>query len=78
MSTSHQHQTQSQRAAYSSTPHNYINIMSFGTEILGNQMRGNELSEPQRVYILAQTDAGVPTREIADALSCLQRAKRSD
>jgi DNA-directed RNA polymerase specialized sigma24 family protein len=48
--------------------------MSFGTEISGSRMPGGELSEAQRVYILAQADADVSTREISKTLGCTQRA----
>ena len=48
-------------------------MRSFGTEISGNRMRGGELSEAQRIYCLAQVDAGVSSREVAIALSCTQR-----
>ena len=37
-------------------------------------MPGGELSEAQRVYILAQADADVSTREISETLGCTQRA----
>jgi transposase len=37
-------------------------------------MPRGELSEAQRVYILAQADANVSTREISKTLSCTQRA----
>lgn len=36
-------------------------------------MPGGELSEAQRIYCLAQVEAGVPTCEVAKALSCTQR-----
>jgi transposase len=48
-------------------------MRSFGTEISANRMRGGELSEAQRIYILAQVEAGAGTAEIADALGCSQR-----
>jgi hypothetical protein len=36
-------------------------------------MPGGELSEAQRVYCLAQFDAGVESKEIAAALGCSTR-----
>ena len=48
-------------------------MRSFGTEISGNRIRGGELSEAQRVYCLAQVEAGVSTSKVAEALSCTQR-----
>lgn len=48
-------------------------MRSFGTEISGNRIRGGELSEAQRIYCLAQVEAGVSTSKIAEALSCTQR-----
>ena len=36
-------------------------------------MRRGELSEAQRVYALAQCEAGVSTAEVADVLGCSQR-----
>lgn len=42
----------------------------FGTEISGNRGPGCELSSEQRVYAIAQYEAGVPAAQIADALRC--------
>ena len=48
-------------------------MRSFGTEISGNRMRGGELTEAQRIYCLAQVEAGAKTAEIANVLGCSQR-----
>jgi hypothetical protein len=48
-------------------------MSSFSTEISGHRMPGGELSEAQRVYCLAQFDAGVESKEIAAALGCSTR-----
>ena len=48
-------------------------MKAFDTEISANRMRGSELSEAQRMYCIAQLEAGASTREVADALSCTQR-----
>ena len=49
-------------------------MRSFCTEISRNRMPGGELSEAQRIYILAQAEAGCGTTEIAARLSCSRRA----
>ena len=46
------------RATRSLTPHYSINMRSFGTKSSGNRMPAGELTEEQRVYCLAQVDAG--------------------
>jgi hypothetical protein len=48
-------------------------MSSFSNEISGNRMPRGELSEAQRIYCLAQVEAGVRTSKIADALKCSQR-----
>jgi transposase len=48
-------------------------MRAFGTEISGNRRPGGELSTQQRDYVLAQTEAGARTKEIADTLGCSQR-----
>jgi transposase len=48
-------------------------MSSFSTEISGNRMPGGELSEAQRIYCLAQVEAGVQTSKVAEALKCSQR-----
>ena len=46
----------------------------FCTEISRNRVVGGELSEAQRIYILAQAEAGCGAIEIATRLSCSRRA----
>ncbi|KAH7349221.1 hypothetical protein BKA66DRAFT_600332 [Pyrenochaeta sp. MPI-SDFR-AT-0127] len=48
-------------------------MRAFGTEISGNRGPGGELSERQRDFILAQVEAGVRTKTIAETLGCSQR-----
>jgi hypothetical protein len=55
------------------TAYNSINMTSLAAQLSGNRMRKGELSEAQRLYCLAQKEAGVLTREVADALKCSQR-----
>ena len=61
------------RATPSLTAYHSINMSSFSAEISGNRMRGGELSEAQRIYCLAQVEAGVRTSKVAGALNCSQR-----
>ena len=46
----------------------------FAPEISRDRVRKGELSELQRVYILAQAEGGCKTSEIARSLGCSQRA----
>ncbi|EMD58178.1 hypothetical protein COCSADRAFT_104551, partial [Bipolaris sorokiniana ND90Pr] len=49
-------------------------MRSFCAEISRNRMPGSELSDAQRIYILAQAEGGCSTSEIATRLSCTRRA----
>jgi transposase len=46
----------------------------FAIEISRSRMPGGELSEAQRIYVLAQAQGGCSTREIANRLGCTGRA----
>ncbi len=45
---------------------------SFSIEILGNQMRGGELSEGERGYVLGALDYEALARAVAASLNCSQ------